>query len=586
VDAHGRGRADNIDPADQWVLNPQTGEYELRLSSPPPQSAPPPVPGPRRPAPREGGGPRDRTSHEAGYSREAPARPRPGREVPPPRRRRAEPEEPETGRRRGRPKKKSKVKKVFAWTGGSLAFVILATAGYGYWYIKDLEDNIQKTNCGDACSDGFAKDEAFNLLVIGTDKRTGSGNKGYGDKNSVGHADTTLLLHVAEDRSNATVLSIPRDLVIDIPDCETVAQDGTSKIIPGTPNTRFNESLGQGGRNASCTAKTIKEVTGIQVDHFMVADFNAVKTLTSAIEGVEVCVEKAVDDPKSHLKLPAGKSTIEGEQALAFLRTRYSFGNSGDLDRIKAQQAFLASMMRKMSSGDTLKSPTKLNNLAQAATKALEVDEAIGSVSVLKDVALEIKRVNPKNMSFVTVPVIDNPAEPTPVTVVPNPAKAPQVFDLIREDVSFTEVKKEKQKKKDAEAARLKGSKADPSEVRVQVFNGGAEAGSASATLLWLQNEQGVTKSDNGGNADATQARTTLEYAPDQADQARALAAMMGLPGSALKEGESVTNAQGMPTMTLILGEDFKGAGVPLTTPEKAPEDIDKSTADKVQCAK
>ncbi|MEU3554538.1 LCP family protein [Streptomyces fragilis] len=586
MDAHGRGRADNIDPADQWVLNPQTGEYELRLSSAVPQSAPPPVPGPRRPAPREEGTPRERTSHEAGYSREAPARPRPGREVPPPRRRRGEPEEPETGRRRGRPKKKSKARKILAWTGGSLAFVILATSGYGYWYIKDLEDNIQKTNCGDACSDGFAKDEAFNLLIIGTDKRTGSGNKGYGDKNSVGHADTTLLLHVAEDRSNATVLSIPRDLVIDIPDCETVSQDGTSKIVPGTPNTRFNESLGQGGRNAGCTAKTIKEVTGIKVDHFMVADFNAVKTLTAAIEGVEVCVEKAVDDPKSHLKLPAGKSTIEGEQALAFLRTRYSFGNSGDLDRIKAQQAFLASMMRKMSSGDTLKSPTKLNNLAQAATKALEVDEAIGSVSVLKDIALEIKKVNPKNMSFVTVPVVDNPAEPTPVTVVPNPAKAPEVFGLIREDVSFTEVKKEKQKKKDADAARLKGSKADAADVRVQVFNGGAKAGSASATLTWLQNDQGVLKSDNGGNADATQARTTLEYAPDQADQARALAAMMGLPGSALKEGESATNAQGMPTMTLVLGEDFKGAGVPLTAPEKAPDDIDKSTADKVQCAK
>ncbi|MFE5211737.1 LCP family protein [Streptomyces sp. NPDC056600] len=586
MDAHGRGRADNIDPADQWVLNPQTGEYELRLSSPVPQSSPPPVPGPRRPAPREGGVPRDRTSHEAGYSSEAPARPRPGREVPPPRRRRGEPEEPETGRRRGRPKKKSKAKKILAWTGGSLAFVILATSGYGYWYIKDLEDNIQKTNCGDACSDGFAKDEAFNLLIIGTDKRTGSGNKGYGDKNSVGHADTTLLLHVAEDRSNATVLSIPRDLVIDIPDCETVAQDGSSKIVPGTPNTRFNESLGQGGRNAGCTAKTIKEVTGIKVDHFMVADFNAVKTLTAAIDGVEVCVEKAVDDPKSHLKLPAGKSTIEGEQALAFLRTRYSFGNSGDLDRIKAQQAFLASMMRKMSSGDTLKSPTKLNNLAQAATKALEVDEAIGSVSVLKDIALEIKQVNPKNMSFVTVPVIDNPAEPTPVTVVPNPAKAPQVFDLIREDVSFTEVKKQKQKQKDADAARLKGSKADPSDVRVQVFNGGAKSGAASATLTWLQNDEGVLKSDNGGNADATQKKTTLEYAPDQADQARALAAMMGLPGSALKEGESATNSQGLPTMTLVLGEDFKEAGVPLTAPEKAPDDIDKSTADKVQCAK
>ncbi|MGW0603240.1 LCP family protein [Streptomyces sp. NPDC002644] len=586
MDAHGRGRADNIDPADQWVLNPQTGEYELRLGSAGPQSAPPPVPGPRRPTPRESGVPRDRTSHGDGYSREAPARSRPGRDVPPPRRRRGQPEDLEPGRRRGRPKKKSKGKKVLTWTGGTLAFVIVATAGFGYWYIKDLEGNIQKTACGnDACSDGFASDEAFNLLVIGTDKRTGSGNEGYGDRNSAGHADTTLLLHVAEDRSNATVMSIPRDMVIDIPDCETTAEDGSTKVVPGTPNTRFNESLGQGGRDASCTALTVKEVTGIQVDHFMVADFNAVKTLTTAIGGVEVCVEKPIDDPKSHLKLPAGESVVEGEQALGFLRTRYSFGNSGDLDRIKAQQAFLGSMMRKMSSGDTLTSPTKLNNLAQAATKALEVDAAIGKVSVLKDIALEINEVDPKNMTFLTVPVVDNPAEPTPVTVVPNPEKAPQVFRMIQEDVSFTEAKRQKKKQKDAEAARLKGSKADPSEVRVQVFNGGAQSGAASATLRWLQNDQGVLKSENGGNADGTQKKTTLEYAPDQADQARALAAMMGMPGSALKEGESATNAQGLPTMTLTLGEDFEGAGIPLTAPTEAP-DVEKSTADKAQCAK
>ncbi|NYV77446.1 LCP family protein [Streptomyces sp. UH6] len=585
MDAHGRGRADNIDPADQWVLNPQTGEYELRLSHPAPQS--PPVPSPRRPAPREGGVPRDRTAHESGYGSEAPARQRPGRDVPQPRRRRAEPEDPEPGRRRGRPKKKSKGKKILAWTGGTLAFVIVTTAGFGYWYIQDLEDNISKTACGgDACSDSFSADEAFNLLIIGTDKRTGAGNAGYGDKNSPGHADTTLLLHVAEDRSNATVMSIPRDLVTDIPDCETTLEDGTTEVVPGTANTRFNESLGQNGRDASCTARTVKEFTGIQVDHFMVADFNAVKTLTTAIDGVEVCVEEAVDDPKSHLKLPAGKSTIEGEEALAFLRTRYSFGNSGDLDRIKAQQQFLGSMMRKMSSGDTLSSPTKLNNLAQAATKALTVDAAIGKVSVLKDMALEINEVKPKNMSFMTVPVIDNPAEPTPVTVVPDPSKAPQVFQMIQEDVSFTEVKRKKKEQKDAEAARLEGSKAPASEVRVRVLNGSGKSGAAQSTLTWLQTQQGVSRSENGGNADATQKKTTLEYAPDQADQARALAAMMGLPGSALKEGESTDNAQGMPTMTLILGKDFKGAGVPLTAPTEAPEGVDKSTADKAQCAK
>jgi hypothetical protein len=101
-----------------------------------------------------------------------------------------------------------------------------------------------------------------------------------------------------------------------------------------------------------------------------------------------------------------------------------------------------------------------------------------------------------------------------------------------------------------------------------------------------LQTEAGVSKSENAGNAGGTQAKTTLEYAPDQAGQARRLADLMGLSGAAMKPGKSVTNAQGLPTMTLILGADFKGAGVKLNAASvKAPDLDNKSTADKVQCA-
>ena len=171
------------------------------------------------------------------------------------------------------------------------------------------------------------------------------------------------------------------------------------------------------------------------------------------------------------------------------------------------------------------------------------------------------------------------------MTVVLNPTKAPEVFQAIQNDVSFSDIKQQKKKEASAVAARLKGSKADASEVRVRIFNGGAPAGSAQETLSWLQTEETVTKSETAGNAPAELKKTTLEYAPDQADQARRLAAIMGLSGSAMKPGESVENSQGLPTMTLTLGKDFKGAGVPLTAPTKAP-DVEKSTADQVQCAK
>ncbi|WP_371671026.1 LCP family protein [Streptomyces sp. NBC_00289] len=581
MDAQGRGRADDIDPADQWVINPNTGEYELRLAPSAPQPA---VPGPRRaarPAPAGvGAGARGRTA-APGRDTEAV----PGREVPPQRRRRGAPEEPLPGRRGRRPvQKKSKAKKALLWTGGIMAFVLVGTAGAAYLYLEHLNGNIQSVSDDGASTGGFSKDKAINLLLIGTDKRTGSGNKGYGDSGSVGHADTTILLHVSKDRTNATALSIPRDLIVNVPDCETTQEDGSKKVIGGTENVRFNTSLGQDDRTPSCTMRTVTELTGITPDNFIVADFNAVKTLTSAVGGVEVCLAKDIDDPDSHLKLSKGTHNIEGEQALAFVRTRHSVGFGGDLSRIQIQQQFLSSLMRKLKSNDTLTSPTKMIKLAEAGTKALTVDSQLDSIGKLKDLGLELGKLDTKNLSFTTVPVLDNPAEKVKATVVVNEAKAPALFETIKDDVSLTAVKAQKKKEKAAIAARLKGTKSDASEVRVRILNGGAAAGSAQETLAWLQNDEGVTKSENAGNAEAALSKTRLEYAPDQADQARRLAAILGLSGSAMKAGESVTNSQGLPTMTLTLGKDFKGAGVKLNATSDAP-DVDKSTADEVKCA-
>lgn len=464
-----------------------------------------------------------------------------------------------------------------------MAFVMVAAAGGVYLYLRHLDGNINTTDVVGA-KNGFSKDEAFNLLIIGTDKRTGKGNEGYGDKGSVGHADTNILLHVSKDRTNATALSIPRDLVVDIPSCQVRQKDGSVRTIDGTPNQRFNTSLGQFDRDPGCTMETVKKVTGITVDHFMMADFNAVKTLSSAVGGVDVCVAKPVDDAESHLKLPKGHSVVEGEQALAFLRTRHSFGNQGDLDRIKVQQQFLGSLARKMSSGDTLTSPSKLTSLAEAATKALTVDKGIGSLSHLKDIALELKKVPPKNISFITTPVIDNPADGVVhKTVIVNPTLAPQVFSMIKSDVSLTETKK---KEKAAEAAKLKGPKSAASDVRVDIYNGSDTVGAAQQTLTWLQNTEGVTKSTQLGNAPKKLSKTTLEYSPGQADQARRLADIMGLPASALKPGKSEKNDQGLPAMILTLGGDFKGAGTPIAAPSKAPDNVEKSTADKTVCAK
>ncbi|MBT2900593.1 LCP family protein [Streptomyces sp. McG3] len=593
MDAHSRGRADDIDPADQWVLNPHTGNYELRLDHSAGESS-----SPSRTATAEGtgrrGGSRTGSSREGSGRRGAGSREREGapdgprREVPGQRSRRSSQggrgaaEPPAPGRRKRKPQK-SRKKKALLWTGGVMAFVVVAGSAGAYALYQKLNGNIDAIDVGDAGSKNVVTDGPMNILIIGTDKRTGKGNEGYGDKGSEGHADTTILFHVSEDRTNATAMSIPRDLMTEIPECESKDADGASTVIPGTPNERFNTSLGQNGRNPGCTMKTVENITGVKPHHFMMVDFNAVKDLTAAVGGVKVCMAKPIDDPKSHLKLPQGESKVQGEKALALLRTRDSFGNRSDLDRIKVQQQFLGSMIREMKSSDTLTNPKKLYSLADAATKALTVDTGIGNAQKLMTLAEEIGKVDTKNISFLTMPVIDNPAEPKPVTVVVDPVKGEQLFAMMRSDTSLTEVKQKEKAAKGKQAALLKGPKAEAADVRVDVLNGGEIPGAAGSTVTWLQNEQGVLKSTNKANAPEKIKKTTLEYAPNQADQARALAEMMGLPAEAMKQG--TTDAEGLEAMVLTLGADFKGAGQLITGPTKPPKDIEKASADKAVCA-
>ncbi|MDT0428374.1 MULTISPECIES: LCP family protein [Streptomyces] len=610
MDAQGRGRDEGIDPADQWVLNPDTGDYELRLT---PSTGLTPTPSvPSAGSSSSGSTASARSGASASRGGAAPAsrrREAPGAtpssderaSVPGQRGGRrggrgdATPERgpggraggrgaPATGRRGARStrSRKSGKKKALVWTGGVLAFLLVGTATAGYLVYQHFNGNITAVSSDGAGTGGFSKDRPINVLVIGTDKRTGDGNEGYGDKESVGHADTTILFHVSKDRTNATALSVPRDLIATVPDCPTKQDDGSTKTIPGTEGDRFNTSLGQSDRTPSCTMRTITELTGLEVDHFMVADFNAVKTLTTAVDGVDVCLAKDINDKKSHLNLAKGEHTLQGEEALSFLRTRYSVGFGSDLSRIELQQQFLSSLLRKLKSNDTLTSPTKMWTLAEAATKALTVDDKIADINELRKLGMELASVDPKNITFTTVPVLDNPDDKA--TVVLDRSKAPQVFSMMREDVSFTEVAAQKKAAaKEKEAAKLKGAKAAPADVRVDVYNGGAPAGSAQNALDWLQNSQGVLKSTNKSNAPENVKKTQLVYAPNQADQARSLAAMMGLSASALKP--TTTDVGEMDPMVLTLGPDFVEAGTPLSAPQKAPDEIQRVEGDKQVCA-
>ena len=585
MDTHG-GRS--TDPADRWVLDPRTGTYQLR-PEPAPEARRPA--GGRPPSPPRGVPPQTRSRAAADTdpagrtgtrSRTAPppgrTAPRPGRTAPPtlpgPRRR-------GSGRRKVRPGT-SRRRKALIWTAGTLGFVLAATGIGGYLLYEHLNGNLTTVDVGDAGSKSVTHDGPMNILVIGTDSRQGLGDR-YGDAGSVGHADTTILFHVSADRSDAVAVSIPRDIVTAIPACPTKQKDGSVKVIPGVPQgltaPKFNESLGQDGRDPGCTMRLVEQMTGLRIDHFMMVDFEAVKTLSSAVGGVDVCLSRPLVDPKSHLDLGAGRHRLEGETALEFVRTRHALRDQSDLDRIKLQQNFLGALIRRIKSQGTLTSPTKLFTLADTATKALTVDSSIGSVSKLSSLARSLAQVDTKRITFTTLPVVDNPNEKVHATVVVDRTRAPGLLAALRDDVPLT--RPAKAAPKPTADSRLSGSRVAPSDVAVTVVNGSGINRAVRNTIVWLHDVQGVGDAANGGNAPAPQAATTLRYTPDQAAQARTLAAMMGLPASALHE--SAAGAPSAP-MTLTLGGDFTAAGTPIDAPATPPDGLQKTEADSATC--
>ncbi|WP_354640853.1 LCP family protein [Kitasatospora camelliae] len=557
--------AQDVDPADQWVLDPRTGEFRLDLNPPAAASAPTvprPATGGRRASgrPDDGGSAGGPGGDGAGDGGGRVSRRRDGR-----------------GRPRGR--------RALKWTAGVAALVLVAGCGGAYYAYQHFNGNISsvEVQLGNEAERPKAAGAAMNILVIGTDSREGLGRE-YGDEGSTGHADTTLLFHVAKDRSNATVVSIPRDLMVPIPECQSGA-----KKIPGEARGMFNTSLGQEGRDPGCTWKTVEKMTGIRIDHFMMVNFEAVKTLSAAVGGVEVCAAKDINDPDSHLKMSKGRHVVQGEEALAFVRTRHAVGFGGDLTRIPLQQQFISSMIRKIKSSDTLTSPTKLWNLADAATKALTVDSGINDVNKLKDLALDLSGVDTSKITFTTVPVVDDPKDPNRLAL--KEPDAGQLFSMIANDRSLTEVAQPEGSPSaaaptpsDAAGAGAGAAQVDPKTVRANVRNGSGTPQQASKAVAALQGK-GFTLAATGGNAEIA-ATSSVSYPAGKAEQAAALAAALGLPADAVKQSAKLGAKD---ALLVILGKDYTGgpAGAAASAPAEAPKDLQRVQADDTNvCAK
>ncbi|NNJ05574.1 LCP family protein [Streptomyces sp. PKU-MA01144] len=458
-------------------------------------------------------------------------------------------------------------RRTLRWVACVLSLLILGTAGAGYLYYEHLNGNIRTDdlNLGKNGMAGHKVNAAgqtpLNILLIGSDARDSAENKALGGARDTFDgpplADVQMLVHVSADRSNMSVISMPRDTVLKIPECT----DRSGKVYEETGWTLTNESLSRGG--PGCTVATWYKLTGITIDHFMQVDFAGVVSMADAIGGVPVCVKDNVYSRNSRgqgsgLKLKAGTTSVKGEQALQWLRTRYGFKDGTDLARTEAQHMYMNSMVRELRRSTKLTDPAKLQSLAEAATSALTVDAGLDTVAKLYALAEEFKQVPTERITMTTMPNFYSRRPGFAGKVEPLQPDAEQVFRMVREDIPLDG----KASRRTAPAAPASpAAPEDPApaagEIGVLVQNGtytdelGAARGRATE-IAGVLTGKGFTRAAADSRTDP-QDRTVVFYpSAELAGDARAVAEAIGLPVSSVLKSTDVSG------VTLVVGADWR----------------------------
>ncbi|MEU9666946.1 LCP family protein [Streptomyces bobili] len=329
---------------------------------------------------------------------------------------------------RRKPRARPRGLMIAAWTAAGV--VVLGGTGLGYVYFK-LNGNIESVDIDQALGTDRptkAGNGSENILVLGSDTRSGANKKlGGGTDDGSARSDTAMIIHVYEGHKKASVVSIPRDTLIDRPRC-TDTQGGTHDAAT---DVMFNSAYTTGG--AACAVKTVESLSGVRMDHYLEVDFSGFEKLIDELGGVDITTTEDIKDPDSHLDLKAGTHTLDGEQALGLVRTRHGVGDGSDLGRIQLQQAFIKALVDQVKDVGVLTSGKKLYALADTATKAVTTDSDLGSLNSLMSFAGGLKGIGAQDMHMVTMPVRYDPANPNRVIV--EKAKAQQVWTALRNDL-------------------------------------------------------------------------------------------------------------------------------------------------------
>ncbi|TDS79666.1 LytR family transcriptional attenuator [Amnibacterium kyonggiense] len=306
-----------------------------------------------------------------------------------------------------------------------IAISSVSVAAYGVWHLT-AKFKHNAVSLGDGKIPSIAAlNGAFNVLLVGADNAPGQ--KHFGAKREGTLNDVNILIHVSADHDKATVVSLPRDLVIAHPQCTDPKTGAVYSAMSAQP---LNTAFSRGG--LGCVVGTVENLTGLNIPYAALFSFDGTVKMADAVGGVPICVNKAVDDTDSGLKLKKGVTVVKGRQALAYLRSRHGVGDGSDLSRIASQQAYMSSLMRKMTSAGTLADPTKLYGLASAAADSITLSESLANPDTMVQMALAVKSVGLDHMVFVQYPTAEDPNDTA--KVIPSTALATALIDRVQKD--------------------------------------------------------------------------------------------------------------------------------------------------------
>ncbi|MEU6846684.1 LCP family protein [Streptomyces sp. NPDC046716] len=312
------------------------------------------------------------------------------------------------------------------WVRRTLLGVVLlltTAAGAGAWAYARLDGNIRTDEATDQAlfADHHRRPAALragaqNILIMGSDIEATKDSQ---------RSDTTMLLHLSADRKRAALVSVPRDLMVDIPDCRLPDGERSEPEYA-----QFNWAFERGG--AACAIRTFEDLTGVRVDHHMVLDFTGFEKVVDALGGVDVKVPQRMRVPGGKVVLDEGEQHLTGKQALVFVRGRTGVGDGSDLQRIERQKEFVRLLLGQVRKEGLLDHGSRLYPVLDAATSSLTADRGLDSLGELYGLAEAAGQVPASRTAIVTVPSVEHPDYWGRYMPVEDQSEA--LFEALRED--------------------------------------------------------------------------------------------------------------------------------------------------------